>query len=47
MPTIPEAPLKVVVPEEHARPPCRGCVLRKRVGLSKGEMVLDGPTLNG
>ena len=26
MPTIPEAPHKGVLPEEHARPPCRGCV---------------------
>jgi hypothetical protein len=30
MPTIPEAPHKGVLPEEHARPPCRGCVLEDR-----------------
>ena len=34
MPTIPEAPHKGVLPEEHARPPCRGCVLEKQEGES-------------
>ena len=34
MPTIPEAPHKGVLPEEHVAPPCRGCRARRRESAS-------------
>jgi hypothetical protein len=34
MPTIPEGPHKGVLPEEHARCPCGGCVLESQEGES-------------
>jgi Helix-turn-helix len=43
-PPIPEAPLQGVLPEEHAQPPCRGCVLedqKSSEGIDSGVAPCD------